>query len=380
MHNNNKRLTTSKYIEKAIKKHGEKYDYSKSIYSHSMEQIEIICKIHGLFNIVASSHLSGKGCQKCGKNSLNGTTEEFVSKPKEIYGDRFDYSKTFYTTLRTKLEIVCRKHGPFKLYPYAHFTGNGGCRVCSRNKPITTEEYIQRAKSLHGNLYDYSEINYISGRNKVTIICRKHGKFEVTANEHIRENRASNCKKCVYDMNRLSNTVFITRARQIHGDLYDYSLVDYHRADQKIKIICKKHGVFKQTSDSHWAGGGCSHCRGRISKKETAWLDSLNVLKEYRQISLIMSSGKRYEVDAFDPINNTVYEFNGDYWHGNPAKFDGDTWNQRTSCTFGELYQKTLSKKQELILNNYNVISIWENDFKKYISLSKKNSPKPLAD
>jgi len=374
MHNNNKRLTTSKYIEKAIKKHGEKYDYSKSIYSHSMEQIEIICKIHGLFNIVASSHLSGKGCQKCGKNSLNGTTEEFVSKAKEIYGDRFDYSKTFYTTLRTKLEIVCREHGPFKLYPYAHFTGNGGCRTCSRNKPITTEEYIQRAKSLHGNLYDYSEINYISGRNKVTIICRKHGKFEVTANEHIRENRGSNCKKCVYDMNRLSNPVFITRAREIHGDLYDYSLIDYHRADQKIKIICKKHGIFKQTPDSHWAGGGCNYCRGRVSKKETQWLDQLGVAKKHRQTTLTMSSGKRYHADAYIPETNTVYEFNGDYWHGNPNKYKSEDLNKITGISFGELFENTQIKLKTLIENGYNIVSIWESDFKNTVNNLKKKS------
>lgn len=375
-----KRLTTEKYIERAIKKHGEKYDYSKAIYVHSMEPIELICNQHGSFNIVASSHLSGKGCQKCGRDGTKGTTEEFVAKAKVLYGDRFDYSKTFYNTLRTKLEITCREHGPFKLYPYAHFTGNGGCRVCSGNKPMTTEGYIQRAKSIHGDLYDYSDASYISARAKVTIICRNHGKFEVTAIEHIREDRASNCKKCIYDSNRLSNEIFIERAREIHGDLYDYSLVDYYRADQKVKIICHKHGVFKQAPDHHWIGGGCNNCRGRVSKKETQWLDQLVIAKEHRQKTLIMASGKRYHVDAYVASTNTVYEFNGDYWHGNPMKFDGDTWNQRTNCIFGELYQKTLSKKQELILNNYNVISIWENDFKKSISLSKKNSLKPLAD
>ena len=360
-----KRSTTEKYIEKAIKKHGDKYDYSKVIYVHSMEPVEIICSQHGSFNIIASSHLSGKGCQKCGRDGAKGTTEDFVTKAKELYGDRFDYSKTVYTTLRTKLEITCREHGPFNLYPFNHLKGNGGCRECSGNKPMTTEVYIQRAKSIHGDKYDYSETSYISARNKVTIICPKHGKFEVIANEHIREDRASNCKKCVYDSNRLSNEVFTTRAREVHGYLYDYALVDYQFSDQKVKIICRKHGLFEQVASSHMSGRGCSKCTYRVSKKEKRWLDTLNVPNEYRQKTLQMLSGKRYHVDAYDPLTNTVYEFNGDYWHGNPEKYNPDDLNEMNGISFKDLFANTQIKLRELIENGYNVTSVWENDFEK---------------
>lgn len=360
-----KRSTTEKYIEKVVRKHGTRYDYSKVIYVHSMEPIEVICRQHGSFAIVASSHLTGRGCQKCGRDEAKGTTEEFITKAKELYGDRFDYSKTVYITLRTKIEIVCREHGSFKLYPYAHLTGNGGCRTCSGNKPMTTEEYIQRARSLHGDLYDYSETCYISARKKVTISCSKHGNFQVTANEHIREDRASNCKKCVFDSNRLSNEVFITRAHEVHGDLYDYSLVDYRFSDQKVKILCRKHGLFEQIASIHMIGSGCAKCTHRVSKKEKRWLDTLNILNDFRQTTLRMKSGKRYQVDAYVPSTNTVYEFNGDYWHGNPAKYKSDSLNEITGISFGKLFENTQAKLRELIENGYNVISVWESDFSK---------------
>lgn len=360
-----KRSTTEKYIEKVVRKHGARYDYSKVIYVHSMEPIEVICRQHGSFAIVASSHLTGRGCQKCGRDEAKGTTEEFITKAKELYGDRFDYSKTVYITLRTKIEIVCREHGSFKLYPYAHLTGNGGCRTCSGNKPMTTEEYIQRARSLHGDLYDYSETCYISARKKVTISCSKHGNFQVTANEHIREDRASNCKKCVFDSNRLSSEVFITRAHEVHGDLYDYSLVDYHYSDQKVKIMCKKHGIFEQSPGSHLSGRGCNFCRGRVSKKETRWLNQLGVAIEFRQKLLVMKSGKRYHADAYVTSTNTVYEFNGDYWHGNPQKYKPEAINEKTGESFGILFEQTKIKLKELLENGYNVISVWESDFTK---------------
>ena len=357
-----KRSTTAKYIEKAINKHGERYDYSKVVYTHSMESLEIICREHGPFNIMASSHLSGKGCQKCGRDKTKGTTEEFLTKAKEIYGDRFDYSHTVYVNLRTKLEIICRKHGPFSLKPYAHLTGNGGCRVCSGNKPLSTTEFVDKAKVVHLNAYDYTKTTYKSARTKVIVICKDHGEFLVTASEHL---KGSGCIKCVHKANTLTTENFIQRSIEKHGNLYDYSLVDYRFSDQKVKIVCHKHGLFEQIASSHMFGSGCPKCSHRVSKKETRWLDQLSIAKEHRQKTLTMISGKRYQVDAYDLTTNTVYEFNGDFWHGNPQKYNQNTLNEIIGVSFGELFQNTQSKLRELIENGYNVVSIWESDFRK---------------
>lgn len=293
------------------------------------------------------------------------TTEEFITKACGLYGNRFDYSKTIYTTLKNKIEIICKEHGSFMIYPHNHLTGNGGCRECSRNKPITTIEYIQRAIAVHGNLYDYSKTQYISARNKVTIICPKHGEFQVVANEHIRKDKNTNCKKCVHDSKRLTNEEFISKSIEKHGNMYDYSLVDYQYSDQKVKIICPKHGLFHQIPASHISGRGCAKCIGKISKAEIAWLNSMHVKIENRQKILVMDSKKTYVVDGYDPETNTVYEFNGDYWHGNPAKYNPNNLNEIVGISFGELFENTQIKLRELIENGYNVVSIWESDFRK---------------
>lgn len=303
------------------------------------------------------------------------TREKFLEKVIKLHGLKYDYTFVDYVNNTTKIKIICQIHGMFLQRPVNHLKGKG-CDKCGGTSDLTAEKFKEKCIKIHNKKYDYLLTEYKSYNSKIIIICPDHGIFFQTPRNHL---QGRGCPKCG-KTNVISTQEFIEKASKVHKEKYDYCLSNYINAKTKVKIICRTHGEFKQIPSDHFNGRGCSKCKYRISKKETAWLDSLNVLKEYRQISLIMSSGKRYEVDAFDPINNTVYEFNGDYWHGNPMKFDGDTWNQRTNCTFGELYQKTLSKKQELILNNYNVISIWENDFKKTISLSKKNSLKPLAD
>jgi G:T-mismatch repair DNA endonuclease (very short patch repair protein) len=112
------------------------------------------------------------------------------------------------------------------------------------------------------------------------------------------------------------------------------------------------------------AGKHCPKCTHRVSKGETKWLDLLGVPPEFRQKTLHMSSGTYYTVDAYDPTTNTVYEFHGDYWHGNPERFDPLELNERAGCTFGELYNRTVAKETTLKNDGYNVVVMWEKDFR----------------
>jgi hypothetical protein len=359
-----KRLTTEAYIEKAVKKHGNTYDYSETKYVYSMEPVTIICKIHGSFSMVASTHLSGKGCYKCGRDAQKSNTNDFVAKAIARYGsERFDYSETEYTTNRTKVAIRCYKHGVFNILPCNHLKGNGGCKRCSGNEKLTTDTFIKRAIDLHGNVYDYSKTAYSSARSSVVIICKKHGAFNVIAAEHLKGKGRGGCKYCSRENRKYTTEVFIEKAIHKHGNAYDYSLVNYIFGSKKVKIICKKHGIFEQLPSMHLFGNGCPNCTFRVSKAETAWLDSLGVRSDYRQTNLLMKSGKRYLVDAYVPETNTVYEFNGDYWHGNPKKHKAEEINEMNGIAFGILFENTQSKIKELIENGYNVVSIWESDF-----------------
>jgi len=126
----------------------------------------------------------------------------------------------------------------------------------------------------------------------------------------------------------------------------------------------KKHEWFATIGDrtgSH--NSGCPHCCSNISKSEIKWLNILNIPADCRNVYLKLPNGKTYKPDAYDPTTNTVYEFNGDYWHGNPNKFKSSDINARNKKTFGELYINTIKKEAELKSFGYNVISIWESEF-----------------
>ena len=183
------------------------------------------------------------------------TTEEFINKAKKIHGDKFDYSKVNYVNNSTKVCIICPKHGEFWQTPASHLRKRG-CNLCS--KPIhDTKSFIEEAKKVHGDKYDYSKVNYVDGHTKVCIICPKHGEFWQTPNNHVR-NR--NCPKCgqisTHDKQALTTKQFIEKAVKAHGDKYDYSKVNYVNNHTEVCIICPKHGEFWQKPMKHLSGHG----------------------------------------------------------------------------------------------------------------------------
>ena len=127
-------------------------------------------------------------------------------------------------------------------------------------KYITTEEFIKRAKEVHGDKYDYSKVEYKNTNTKICIICPKHGEFWQTPNNHI--NQKQGCPKCAHRSYKKDINEFIEEAREIHGDKYDYSKVEYKNNRTKICIICSEHGEFQQTPYKHLLGQGCPNCCG----------------------------------------------------------------------------------------------------------------------
>lgn len=230
-------------------------------------------------------------------------------------------------------------------------------------KPVSnTKEFIDRATLFHNGKYDYSHVEYVTQNIPVRVICSIHGEFLHKPKQHLKYG----CNKCAQLIRvkprRQTQENIIGRAIKIHGDKYDYSKLEYIKSHQKVEIICSKHGSFFQTPHGHLMGAGCSHCVRKISKSETLWLDSLGISKELRYYK-VCTKNAFYYADGFDPITNTVYEFNGDYYHGNPVKFNSNKFNTKTKCTFGELYVRTLKKEEDLKSAGFKVISIWEKDF-----------------
>lgn len=190
-----KKLTQEDFIEKAKAIHGNKYDYSKAEYKNYETKIPIGCSKHGIFYQKVGNHLNGAGCSKC-KFELNRLTlEEFLNKATKIHGSKYDYSKVNYINNATKVCIVCPDHGEFYQSPRNHLIGQE-CGICGKNKiSLTNQEYIRRAKEVHGDKYSYSKVDYKHNKIKIIITCLKHGDFEQIPNDHLSGHGCGKCQK-----------------------------------------------------------------------------------------------------------------------------------------------------------------------------------------
>ena len=188
---------TEQFIIEARQIHGDKYDYSDSVYTKALEKIKIICPRHGEFWQEASSHLRGCGCPSCavrGGTKRKLTTEQFIDRSRQIHGDKYDYSKVKYVDETIKVCIICPEHGEFWQRPSDHLSGYG-CLECARkNRKSTAEKFIEKAKQIHGDKYDYSKVEYKNNKTKVCIICPEHGEFWQMPYNHI--GNKQDCPEC----------------------------------------------------------------------------------------------------------------------------------------------------------------------------------------
>jgi len=217
--------------------------------------------MHSEFEQVPSSHLCGRGCPTCAiinrSNNQKLSLTTFIQKAKLIHGDKYDYSKVEYINNHTKVIIICPDHGEFEQQPANHLNSNG-CSKCVNNIKLTTTDFLLKAKEIHGDKYDYSKVEYIGIFNHVKIICPIHGEFEQTPRQHL---KGRGCYKCG-GTKKYTQTEFIIRAKEIHENKYDYSKVNYLGGKKDIIIICPKHGEFKQKAGQHIHGSGCPNCVG----------------------------------------------------------------------------------------------------------------------
>ena len=194
------------FSEKASKIHGGRYEYRPELYVNAMTKIPIICPEHGEFLMTPMAHLNGQGCPKCAGKGLS--TEELIKKFIEVHGERYDYSKVVFEKMHSKVCIVCREHGEFWQTPSKHLLGQG-CPKCgidkrSNAKTLTTSNFVEKAKKVHGDIYDYSKTEYKGTYEYLTITCRKHGDFHQRANDHL---NGHGCPICGNNMSLAENEI-----------------------------------------------------------------------------------------------------------------------------------------------------------------------------
>ena len=241
--------TSKQFIDEVILVHGNLYDYSKSKYTGAFNKVTIICHKHGEFEQTPDAHKRGQGCPKCvGKNK---TTDEFIAQARKMHGDLYDYSKVEYIGTHKKVLIIDLEFGEFWQEAASHLSGVGS-PIRKGGVKITTDEFIKRAKIVHGDLYDYSKVKYTGAFDKVLIIDLEYGEFWQEANVHLQGSGNPERGGVV----KLTREAFIERAVAIHGDLYDYSKIEYKNIDSPVIIIDSEYGKFSQRPDVHLRGSG----------------------------------------------------------------------------------------------------------------------------
>lgn len=255
--------TTADLIERCRLTHGDKYDYSKAVYSGANEKVTVTCPQHGDFNVRASAHYGKQrtGCANCGGRG-KVLTLDFINRSKEKFGNRFDYSKTSYKKATTKITITCPQHGDFQVLPTTHINGNGGCKDCSGRPDYSNQKFVSLLKEKFGNRYDYSLVEYQGAKSKIKLICPDHSIFTKSASSVLNSLGCPSCLKYTLED-------FLEKVNKVHDKKYGYNFVDYKTTKDYVDINCPEHGLFQQTPNRHLDGRGCPTC-GVISNLLTS--------------------------------------------------------------------------------------------------------------
>lgn len=292
---------------------------------------------------------------------LRKTHTQFVEQASKMHQNKYTYPEAYAGDV-VKINIGCPIHGIFKQIPSSHLQGCGcpECAVDLRAKLFISnyDDFIKRANKIHNHKYEYVG-EYKGARAKIEIKCSKHNIFKQTPDKHLQGN---GCPQCAGRVKK-TTTQFVEEANIIHNGRYKYP-GEYINASTHIEIECPKHGVFRQVPDTHLNGCGCPICASNTSKIETAWLDSLGIPSDMAHRQQRIKIGNSYiKPDGFDPDTGSIYEFYGDYFHGNPRVYDPMTINHKNGKTLGELYRKTLERERIIVRAGYKLVSIWELDW-----------------
>lgn len=288
------------------------------------------------------------------------TSVEFIARATNVHGARYNYNAVVYVNSQQKVTIGCVEHGIFEQTPSAHLRGQG-CKQCylvEKAQQVTTADFITRSVNRHGHRYDYSKSIYIGSSKKIEIVCPTHGSFWQLAGQHM---LGQSCAKCYHDGMRKSHDQFIEEVTAVHGTTYDYTNTLYTGFFDVVTITCNTHGPFQQRADLHLRGSGCPQCVSTYtSTVSQAWLESLsipNLILEFR------IPGTKFHADGYDSQTNTIYEFYGDFWHGNIQRYEPTKVNTVLNKTMGELHDRTSQREKTIQSLGYNLVTIWESEW-----------------
>jgi G:T-mismatch repair DNA endonuclease (very short patch repair protein) len=330
---------------------------------------------------------------------MDTKTQIFIDRATAIHGDKYDYSLVVYEKSSIKVIIICPTHGEFAQAPDSHLNRKMGCRLCGIiNKKRTNLERYGHENIAHGtkkekikqtNLERYGHENIAHGTKKEKVKAtnlQRYGSEYSLGSPIIRDKiKATNLEK--YGVTSYTQTPqYVAAHTAINLDRYGCDnhsqrhmldilfllqdpiwLIDqYITQDKTATQIADELGVTSKTVCGYLRRADIT-IKASYSTSYTAnqWLDSLGITnREYQW----HTENKRLKSDGYDPDTNTIYEFHGDYWHGNPNIFAAEIYNESTDCIMGELYRRTKLREEEILNLGYNLVVMWESDWLKHLN------------
>lgn len=313
---------TDVFIYKAKQAHGDRFDYSLTNFEHSQKYITVVCYEHGQFLQKPSNHLNGHGCpacvgrepltdssqarkllfcgkhsrkyssdlgcKLCAKESLKSTKETFLLEAEAIHGNKYDYSRVEdFTTKTEKITIVCPEHGEFRQRVSEHLKGKNCSQCAYKLLTKTTEEFIEEAKVIHGETYDYSLVKYVHCDTPIEIICKEHGAFLQKPSFHI-SGGGHGCKLCSTEArarkqhwNYIKRCELNTPLANSRGTLY---LIELTHEDEKFLKVGISSNPVKRLA--RYKEQGLSYeilCQVHSTSLQTALWEQ-DVLREVKQL------------------------------------------------------------------------------------------------
>jgi len=362
-------MDSASFIEAARKVHGDTYDYSRVRYTNARSKVEIGLPDGTFIWQTAYRHLQGYS-----PRPPKRTTEDFIREAQAVHGDKFDYSRTVYEKTTGKVWIGLPDGSFVEQCAKAHLRGHipstlRGTRIASSiyhssARASSRAAFNSYAEAHLAPLYDASEMAFVDWSTPVVLGCRLHGRFTALPRSLMRGSRCPHCSAAKRGERRSAPFAesFETRARIVHGDTYSYGA--YAANNRKMEITCPEHGVFLQNPHKHLSGNGCPKCGvlmgGKQSKPQQeiyAWLLSLP-LPDGTDCTYEHSIGGNHHVDI--RIGLLAVEYHGLFWHstGSVGFLKKPQWN------LTRWSRRHLVKRLECERQGLRYIAIYEDEWR----------------
>lgn len=264
-----------------------------------------------------------KCCNILNGSSHKSNTKTFIEKAIKVHGNLYDYSKTIYEHSLKYIIVICPNHGEFKIKPSNHINNKQGCKLCGiikiKNSNIKDLDiFLEQLKLKKGfENYDFSNITSIQNRHKdiVKCICKIHGEYNTTPRNILRSNFFA-CRECKLSNDRFDTQTFIQICSKIHNNYYNYDKINYIKSHEKVTVTCPKHGDYECSAYIHIGGGGfCPKCTNYVSSYEIEVFDFIQSIGIENLKSSVRNIDGIKEIDIFCEKYKLGIEFDGLYWH-----------------------------------------------------------------